>query len=295
MGRVNIFDKLHNYWNPQDEINRIHTLLFDINTISDMNYFLPEEYTIISFIDSVCFSEWKDANRFLDIDDFLNTMQYKTLKQNATVNPEEFISYIELCYTLYEVTKHQIEKTGMYQFYSGFVKIESIMIDCLEHYNHTAYYDEIGELVLVIEKDAAVTSVVEIEEDPEIAFEIIQYNHHTLKGDINKKKTILYRLGNQLEARRDQITGINRQLSQDIFTLLNNLNIRHNNISQGTNDYRKIVANMTPEELENWYDELYQMVLLAKLEFDNFERTKRVTALKATFAKVKETSHAETI
>ena len=40
----------------------------------------------------------------------------------------------------------------------------------------------------------------------------------------------------------------------------------------------KYVANLTDEELESWYDETYQMLLLSILELDNIERNKKVTS-----------------
>ena len=65
----------------------------------------------------------------------------------------------------------------------------------------------------------------------------------------------------------------------------NNMNIRHNNSTEGDKNYREVVAKMTQDELENWYDETYQLCLLAFLELDNVERTKKVAQLKASFGK----------
>ena len=42
---------------------------------------------------------------------------------------------------------------------------------------------------------------------------------------------------------------------------------------------------MSKDELESWYDETYQLCLLAFLELDNVERTKKVAELKASFGK----------
>ena len=49
--------------------------------------------------------------------------------------------------------------------------------------------------------------------------------------------------------------------------------------------YDKTFAQMTDEELENWYDELYQMILLAYLELDNIDRNKRVEELRKKYSK----------
>ena len=43
---------------------------------------------------------------------------------------------------------------------------------------------------------------------------------------------------------------------------------------------------MDKEALENWYDELYQMVLLAFLLLDNVERTGKVKELKGKIAEI---------
>lgn len=67
--------------------------------------------------------------------------------------------------------------------------------------------------------------------------------------------------------------------------MFNNMNIRHNNCAEGDKNYKKVVAKMSQDELESWYDETYQLCLLAFLELDNVERTKKVAELKASFGK----------
>ena len=64
--------------------------------------------------------------------------------------------------------------------------------------------------------------------------------------------------------------------------MLNNMNVRHNNCSESAQaKYKEYVAHMTQEQLEEWYDELYQMMLLAFLLLDNEERSAKVGELKA--------------
>ena len=45
--------------------------------------------------------------------------------------------------------------------------------------------------------------------------------------------------------------------------------------------YNAIVAQMTPEEVEHWYDETYQMCLLAFLQLEHFERKAELDKLEA--------------
>ena len=92
-------------------------------------------------------------------------------------------------------------------------------------------------------------------------------------------------MADQLEPRRVELAAINKELANTVFFMFNNMNIRHNNSTEGDKNYREVVAKMTQDELEGWYDETYQMCLLAFLELDNVERTKKVSQLKVSFGK----------
>lgn len=87
-------------------------------------------------------------------------------------------------------------------------------------------------------------------------------------------------MGAELEAKRKKLHTINAVLENDIFFMLNNLNIRHNNKNKGDKNYKEYVAKMRKDRLEKWYDELYQMILLAFLLMDNTKRADRVKELK---------------
>ena len=57
--------------------------------------------------------------------------------------------------------------------------------------------------------------------------------------------------------------------------MLNNLDIRHNN--RAGKKKNALATNITDEELENWYDELYQLLLFCVLIKDNKERKDKMT------------------
>ena len=169
--------------------------------------------------------------------------------------------------------------------YDTYEMFPQIADDCLAHFNHKIFYNEELEQAIVVEDKPEVTAVVEIEEATDIAFEIVRYNHHALKGDITAKRAILLKMGSQLEPLRSQISACNKTLEKDIFFMRNNLNIRHNNCVPGDAKYKPFVASMDAETLENWYDELYQMILLAKLELANVKRMEQVERLLIVFFK----------
>ncbi len=94
---------------------------------------------------------------------------------------------------------------------------------------------------------------------------------------MGRKKEILKSLGDVFEGKRQQIKSINNALANEIGCLLNKLNIRHNNM-EGTKA-ESFVQMMSDEELEEWYDDTYQLLLLAFLEADNSKRRQKVRTL----------------
>lgn len=128
--------------------------------------------------------------------------------------------------------------------------------------------------VIYVEKSPAAISVAESEQIPkEISYKMISYNHYNMKGNLQEKKNTILKLAELLEAKRPELDKVDNRFCNDIFYLFNNLNIRHNNIDSFINGkFKRAVADMPPEELEHWYDETYQMCLLAFLRLEQADR-----------------------
>lgn len=134
-------------------------------------------------------------------------------------------------------------------------------------------------ITIMVPKSQEAIAVSEIV-SPTLSYKVIEYNHHALQGNIEAKKAILLLLANQLEPKRNQLKNVNRLLETNIFFLYNSMNIRHNNCDINSNSYKEYTANMSKKNLEIWYDEIYQLSLLAFLELDNIERINRIEELK---------------
>ncbi len=107
---------------------------------------------------------------------------------------------------------------------------------------------------------------------------MIEYNHHSIKGNIEAKKGILLKLVELLEPKRKDLSNT---LGSDLFFLINNFNIRHNNTDPNDKSkYKSKVAEMPADELEHIYDEVYQMCLLAFMELEHAERKAWIGELK---------------
>ncbi len=269
--RKNIFQLIAESNNLANEVQRIHDMF-----LTEKTFEAPYEKTLAEYVDKYCFKSWKSRGHCTDIVDYLKAANYNDLRQQACTDEEAFITFIEVVYNIWHlsfVSKSFGVRIGNYQH------LKTVMEDCLQRFNQTAFLDSINNRIIIVESKPEVSSVVDIVNN-DLAIEIIQYNHRTLKGEIDLKKKILLSMGAELEPERKKLQTIDKQLADDIFFMLNNLNLRHNNRSKKDKNYREYVAKMTKTRLEKWYDELYQMMLVAFLLLDNIPRKEAIKNLK---------------
>lgn len=75
--------------------------------------------------------------------------------------------------------------------------------------------------VIYVEKSPAAFSVAENEEIPkEISYKLISYNHHSMKGNLQEKKNIILKLAELLEAKRSELSIVDKDFSSDLFICL---------------------------------------------------------------------------
>lgn len=276
MARKNIFEMVAEIFDVTTELKRMYRL-FEKRGIVPWNY---RSYTVREYISLVGFSAWRNRGRCVDLSDFLSLLDYDSLWSNAKTDILALFTLIEIIYNFWYI----VEKRTSLSYSSGddsrdFRLLRKIMDDCLAQYNYKGEYFPSLEQLIVIEDKPEATAVAEIV-DNDLGYKVLRYNHYMLKGDLQAKKEILLALGTDMEPKRDQIKAIDKALEDGIFYILNNLNLRHNNTVEGDKHYKKAVAEMDSVTLENWYDELYQMMLLAYLQLDQVDRNTRVKALK---------------
>ncbi len=226
------------------------------------------------------FPQWKNRGRCLSFSDFLDTIGFDSIEKHAPHDEKMFLVYIELAYNAWHMVNAFVSyNIDNFKWGKDGLELHKIMDEILSEMNQKAYYDPEIERCLIGEDSPQVTAAAEATE-PETASQILQYNHRQLAGDIAKKKVILQNLAKELEGREKELKQINNQLFTDLNSAFNNLDIRHNNTApRDSFDYKEKLAKMPPNELEEWYDDLYQLILLAILEMDNVERRKNIRIL----------------
>ena len=215
----------------------------------------------------------------LTLDDFnsVNEFKFDYIPQNLDIN-----YLVNFCEYLYNLSLVVYNTVHLYNNYASFVMEQIRRV--IESIGYEQSQD--NGIVIFVEKSVAAISVSETLPQP-LSYKVIAYNHHSMRGNIESKKAILLQLSNLLESKRKHLHSVNSALEDLIFYSFNNLNLRHNNVDEtNKSKYKKFIAEMSQSNLENYYDELYQMCLLAFLEIEQIERTKIFNELKSKIEKI---------
>lgn len=281
MARHNIFEIIAQNDNQAQHVRRMIRLFEETDVVYDVrkHCWIP----LIDYVRKFAFSSWKGRSLCVDLQDFLSSVNYYAVKKSAVNSSADFLTLIEIVYNMWMSAYQHLRTTYPISELKDYQYLKTMLDEYLARWNYKAFYVEETDQILVVEDKPEVTAVAEITSQT-LAMSIIRYNHHMLKGDLEGKKQILIQMARDLEPKLPQLKTLDSKLEDSISFILNNFDIRHNNNDSNNNkNYKAIVAGMKAGELENWYDELYQMILLAKLLLDNTTRISEVEKLKKSF------------
>lgn len=277
MARKNIFELLSEKYNIVKEMNKIAELFSGIKiTATNPLNFQSGIYSIEQLFEWNCFPKWKQRGPYLSCAEMKADLNIPNSFSN---NMDDIIKGLEYYINVLRMVEEKLNFSRNMQFsyppaYLMLLKNIDIL---LEHLNYEEQVFAQDEKVILVPKNPAATAVAEITDKEHIAFAILKYNHNSLKGNIAEKKSLLLSIANEYEPLlKNPINGFSDYFDK-ANCLLNNLNLRHNNLEG--RDKREIVCEMPAEELEKWYDELYQLLLFCVLIKDNIKRKKEIDDL----------------
>lgn len=244
-------------------------------------------YSINNLIDTY-FWEWEDRGSFASFDELREYMGFGLVKKGQKIEIKAkdvdingYFSFCEMILTLLEAFR--------YHFSSDLHRIKNAMVKTMQAVIENAGFEMkiVGREIRIVEKNAVAAEVADIV--PDIADIIIEYNHYLLRGNIEKKRVLLKQIADALEPKRKTLDSMQSSAPKDFFDLVNEMNIRHNNLDPSdTRRYNAVFASYTPAEREKWYDLLYEQALGLFVMLNQLERNKAIKEYKQARVKAKE-------
>lgn len=143
------------------------------------------------------------------------------------------------------------------------------VMDILLERTHQKFVEIAKDKYVIVPDDEAVTAVAELilPNDEQLALSVLGYSHYSNKDNIAAKRTILQRLANYTESHAIK--------DKDVGYVLNNFHIRHGNV-----DNLKNASDLSNQELNDLYDDLYREILYQLLQMEHTKFGQRVQQLK---------------
>lgn len=258
MMRKNIYDILSSRkFDIDREYYRIYQMFYEIKYT-----FEGISITLESYIREYFDMFNKDlVGRCISLEDFNNTYDFHFKERKNNIDLDYLILFSE--YVINFV--HYILLYGVFDDYS-LEDIENHITDCMEDIGYKRIDKD--DFIIFVENNPVAISVAEtVKED--LSYSVIEYNHYRLKGNLLAKKNILKNMADDIENKREKLKNIDKKLTNELFCLLNKF-VRHDD---SDNEY---ISSLRKEELEEIYDSIYQMWLLAKMRLEQKEHTQQI-------------------
>lgn len=214
---------------------------------------------------------------YTDIDDLLKEANdsygniFDLCKQiDENIWDIELLSNIEIIVNCFYNFKSNEYGYGYFYKKDKALKNIKIMFDAIREFLLSNGYKlvESKDRLNIVENEIAID--VEEIEDEKLKSEIVSFYDYKNANDVEEKKKIMLILIGKLESRKQEIENMLGAKVADMFSnYVNNLNLRHNNISEEYKKYyNKAVADLNDEEIINWYDYVFAFIINIYLSLD---------------------------
>ena len=204
------------------------------------------------------------TGRCITIEDFNNSYGYSFYSQLMDGNIDTLVDISE-----YVVNLVNALKDGTSLDFPILSNILRHIDSCMNDVGYKACMK--GKITIYVEAVPEALAVAEMTGET-LSYSVLEYNHHKMKGDLVSKKNILKNMADDIETKRATLTNINRTFTSNLFQLLNKF-IRHDN---SENVY---ILKLTDDQIEDIYDEIYQMWLLAKMQLSYWREKDKIKTL----------------
>ncbi len=235
-----------------------------------------KEYSLETFVDKKYFALWKGREGNADTDEMRAGLFIDGILRSTEPSEYEVLTYLQYTLNIAELCRRNFtaeEEVGYDFDIRNYTELLARIRELLQRLNYEAKYIEDKELIYLVPRNPAAEAVCETAPD-EVTALVTQYQSSLLSGKLEKKQALLGEIADSVKEYGEEKRG-NIRLAQKTSFLLDALNIRP---QQGHEDYDRI-KQMNADELEDWYDEAYQLLLLRILEHSNLTRMEKVDKL----------------
>lgn len=299
MKRENIFKLLQKNYDIQNEILKIRDIIYEDDFFcreakpskGEKTGRVLEKFSFFDFIDRYLFDKYKLKNTCLDLEEFysycganINTLKSKNIAEDMIIN---FLEVTENMLKLYFDNSDMLFDDYQIRYYSDSYDKLSLLMNTLEKHMGLKTKEYKDKIILYV-GDYKLESALENVDDIDLAVELTKYDRENL--DYKEKRQIIKQLDILVEPLIDKLKkkysndkNLVYRMADDLGFLLNNFNIRHNNSSKSSNDYKEGFKKFKKEDLEEVYDNVYQLIL-DLLILNDYETSlgKKVSAYKKT-------------
>lgn len=241
---------------------------------------IPSEYECLYTLIEKDFRKWNNRKNYISFDEMRKALGFdngsaKKFHYVENIDIERYIVYCEMVSNII---------WGLWDYFSEDTKdkikeiLDTMGVTLAKAGLERQFIND--DWIVIVQKNAA--AVLAASENPALADIIIEYNHYLLKGQLERKREILFKITHALEPHRSELAALNKQLVNDFFGLSNNANIRHNNVTPEYKDYNSTFANMTNDEKEEIYDLMYDQALALFVLLGQPERDKKCRSFLST-------------
>lgn len=275
MSRKNIFEISQEKQDIHGECERIINLFLQRSFPSDINKF---DYTIEDFANRNAFLEWSQRTPYLSCQDMRKDLGIDFEKGiSDTASIDDIICILEYCVNILHLVRYN-KYYGINESFSPYSALQGNIDTLLAHLNYERSFLDKDKIIL-IPKNPAMTAVAEISTG-ETAMSIFIYHHASLKGELEKKRGLLVNIAREYEdLLKSSVDGF-QEFYRVANQVLNNFHIRHNNKDPNSKNTK---IDLSDDELEELYDDLYQLLLFCVLIKDNCERKAKLSEFLKNF------------
>lgn len=265
MERKNIFQRIEENYNIDDEIRKIHQLF------EEKKYFyrhynaygrktIEKSFTFVEMLESYIFDSWKHRGTCISIKELLERANAQLPSHPSfKIEEETAINYIEVILNLIKLYRDKIRVLNIQciDCYQDFKDVFCPLVETLK--KHLGLSERIIDgAIIVYPENAPLEEVLNITPDENAQWELIRYSRETLLLAEKRKMLAYFATAFYIESDKNDDEAT-KSVVEKATNILNNLHIRHNNeIGKYEKDYLKDISE---DEAVSLCDLLYKQIL----------------------------------